>query len=104
MATIIRPTKNINSDRHKQRQKYYQDTQYRKIRDWYIRTHPLCEKCGKPAQDCHHIRSPFTNGLTEDERYALLRDEGNFISLCRECHQEEHNNVRHVKIYGKDFT
>ena len=101
MPTIFKPKrKSRNSYKSKLRAKLYSDTQYRKIRDWYYQTHPLCEMCLKenknktaPSIDIHHKISPFQGDLSMEERYSLLRDENNFIALCRECHE---------KIHGKE--
>ena len=57
--------------------------------------HPLCERCEKagkvvPAEDCHHIIS-FMTGKTLLDKKALAFDPNNLESLCKECHQKEHN-------------
>jgi 5-methylcytosine-specific restriction protein A len=58
--------------------------------------HPLCERCqskGKitPAIDIHHRISFMT---VEDDLLkmkAIAFDYDNLESLCKECHQKEHN-------------
>lgn len=55
---------------------------WKRIRDRYIRSHPLCEECLKnkrtiPAQEVHHI-VPLTQGGDN-------RDE-NLMALCTSCH------------------
>lgn len=104
MPTIYKPKrKSRNSDKSKLRAKLYSDTQYRKIRDWYYQCHPLCELCLKdenktvPSMDIHHKISPFQGDKTMEERYSLLRDENNFIALCRECHEKIHGNIKKRK-------
>ena len=103
MPTIYKPKKKQRtSDKSKLRAKLYSDTQYRKIRDWYYQCNPLCEMCLKdnktvPAMDIHHKISPFQGDMTMEERYHLLRDENNFIALCRECHEKIHGNVKKRK-------
>jgi len=57
---------------------------WKRIRDRYIATHPLCEKCaslGKitPAEEVHHIK-PLSQGGTNDV--------DNLMSLCTSCHSE----------------
>ena len=57
---------------------------WKRIRDRYISTHPLCEQCEKygkvtPAQEVHHIR-PLSQGGTHDF--------DNLMSLCTSCHSE----------------
>jgi 5-methylcytosine-specific restriction protein A len=55
---------------------------WKRIRDRYIKAHPLCEECNRngrltPAQEVHHI-IPLAGGGTHDE--------GNLMALCKECH------------------
>lgn len=86
-------TTHNNTDMRKLRQKAYQSTAWRKLRESWIKMHPLCEEClleGKvtPAEDVHHVRSPFKNGQIN---YQLLLDENNLTSLCKKHHAEIHN-------------
>lgn len=76
----------------KLRQKAYQNTTWRKLRDTYMKSHPICEECLKTgkvtaATDIHHIKSPFRNG---EVNYGLLLDDKNLMSLCAECHGKIH--------------
>lgn len=71
----------------------YNNTTWRKLREVYMHEHPLCEECLKkgkvtPAEDIHHIRSPFTGG---DINYSLLLDDNNLEAVCKKCHQLIHN-------------
>jgi 5-methylcytosine-specific restriction protein A len=55
---------------------------WRKVRDYYRATHPLCEQCleqgrATPAQEVHHVK-PLSQGGTND--YENLR------ALCCSCH------------------
>lgn len=80
------------TDMRKLRQQAYQNTTWRKLRDTFMKEHPICERClakGKitPATDVHHIKSPFRNG---EVNYSLLLDDKNLMSLCRECHGDIH--------------
>lgn len=73
---------------------YYNSMQWRNLRNYYIKRHPLCERCeqlGKTtlAQECHH-RTPFLQGTTDEERWELLLSETNLMSVCRECHLTLH--------------
>ena len=74
------------------RQKAYQNYNWRRLRNDYIRLHPLCAEClrngkVKPATDVHHLRSPFKGG---EINWTLLMDVNNLESLCAECHGLEH--------------
>jgi 5-methylcytosine-specific restriction protein A len=55
---------------------------WKRIRDRYIKTHPLCEECLKnkkttPANEVHHIKPLSKGGDSSDE---------NLMSLCSSCH------------------
>jgi len=57
-------------------------SEWRKIRNRYIKAHPLCEECLKterltPAQEVHHVL-PIKKGGTHDE--------SNLMALCKSCH------------------
>ena len=57
---------------------------WKRIRDRYIKAHPLCEQCKKngtltPAEEVHHIK-PLSSGGKNDE--------DNLMSLCKSCHSE----------------
>ena len=80
------------TDMRKLRQTAYQNKHWRRLRDTYLREHPVCEECLKkgkvtPADDVHHIKSPFRGG---EINYNLLLDYHNLMSVCRKCHGEIH--------------
>ena len=86
------PSERKETDMRKLRAKAYQNTTWRKMRDTYLKSHPICEDClakGKvtPATDVHHIRSPFKGG---EINWSLLLDYDNLMSLCKECHGNRH--------------
>ena len=92
--------RNENTASREIRRKAYNNTEWRKLRDTYIKEHPLCEDClneGKvvPAEDIHHIRSPFQNGECNK---ALLLDYNNLMALCKQCHNKRHNPNQAPKI------
>jgi 5-methylcytosine-specific restriction protein A len=53
---------------------------WRRVRDAYLRSHPLCEECGQPAHEVNHRdgRSPLEPGANA---------ESNLQALCRRCHR-----------------
>lgn len=80
------------TDMRKLRQKAYQNTTWRKLRETYMREHPICEECLKKgkvtaAQDIHHKVSPFKGG---EINYTLLLDPDNLMALCKDCHGNIH--------------
>lgn len=105
MPTIQKPEKkkrysdNKDTDMRKLRKQAYQNTTWRKLRDTYMKEHPICADClakGKitPAEDIHHAKSPFRNG---EVNWGLLLDPDNLVSLCKQCHAERHNTERGIK-------
>lgn len=100
MAWINKPEKKKRNsferretDMRQLRKKAYNTTEWRKLREVYMRQHPICEKClekGKitPAEDIHHKISPFRGG---EVNYGLLLDHDNLMAVCKECHAEIHN-------------
>lgn len=76
---------------------YYATRAWKNLRDYYIQHHPLCERCleqgrVKPAEQVHHI-VPFLNGVSKAERYQLLLDPSNLMSLCVDCHKVIHREL-----------
>lgn len=98
MPTINKPQKKIsakknNTDMRLLRQKAYRLPAWRKMRDSYMKEHPICEECLKvgrvtAAEDVHHKRSPFRNG---EINWGLLLAYDNLESVCKECHARIHN-------------
>ena len=80
--------------------KYYGDKRWKRLREWQITNHPLCEDClfegrSVPATEVHH-RVPFSRGKTQDEKWALLLDPNNIVSLCSSCHDKRHAILNHT--------
>ena len=67
---------------------FYNSPEWQKVRQAVLmRDRFLCVKCGRPAEEVHHKThlSPKNIG---DPRITMNMD--NLISLCRDCHFEEH--------------
>lgn len=81
---------------------YYQNRQWKQLRQWKIINNPICENCAHfgiitPADEVHHLKV-FGAGTTEDEKYRLLLDPLNLRSLCSHCHDLYHNEMRRLHI------
>lgn len=68
---------------------------WKRIRDRYVRSHPLCEMCLKEGryiavEEVHHI-VPVSKGGTHEER--------NLMALCRSCHTKIHMEMGDRKPY-----
>lgn len=64
------------------------DSRWRKAREGYLRSHPLCAECERqgrvtPATVVHHIDHNQWNN-----------DPSNYEALCRECHEKHHKRIR----------
>lgn len=53
------------------------DSTWRAVRARFLKNNPLCEQCGEPATEVHHI-TPLSHGGTHDV--------GNLVALCKRCH------------------
>lgn len=87
-----RHVKYLNQRPHVGREVY--DSNWVKVRDAYLREHPLCEDCeaiGVVRQaDMVHHKIPVANG-------GAMYDEENLRSLCVTCHGKYQNDS-----YAKD--
>lgn len=107
MATInknrIRPSrqKNICSEAFNSAP-FYNSLAWKRFRNTYIKEHPICECCLKhkhiePATELHH-KTPYSNGITEEDQWRLFLDPKNIISLCERCHYAIHTKIKEYKL------
>ena len=78
--------------------KYYGSSDWKYLRLWKINTQPLCENClhygiVTPAEHVHHV-IPFGTGQTELDKWRLLLDPSNVMSVCSSCHELFHKTMR----------
>lgn len=83
------------------RNTYYQSNKWKKLRNGYIMTNCLCELCmledkTTPAEDIHHIVSPFQEGV--DTKY-LFFNSNNLMALCKNCHGTLHSNKKEQDLW-----
>jgi 5-methylcytosine-specific restriction enzyme A len=67
------------------------DSLWHKVRNRYIASHPLCERCGERgltvvASVVHH-KVPLDQG-------GARFDQTNLMALCRDCHEQIHGRQR----------
>lgn len=77
---------------------FYQDKRWKKLRDWYMVSHPICADCAiegrsVPADECHH-KIPFSTGATHEEKMQLLLDPNNLVALCSYHHDKRHGKMK----------
>jgi 5-methylcytosine-specific restriction enzyme A len=75
--------------------KFY--NKYQRVRKVKILLNPICERCAakpipivKATHDVHH-KQPISTGKDYYEKYLLATDIENLESLCKDCHDLEHN-------------
>lgn len=56
------------------------DVKWRRIRAMYLRRHPECAECGRPAEEVDHI-TPLARGGTHQWE--------NLQALCKSCHSKK---------------
>ena len=81
---------------------YYNSNAWHSLRDEYYAKHPLCECClshGRvtAAEHIHHRRK-FLSGITDTERWQLLLDENNLMSVCAKCHTALHIKAKRYNM------
>lgn len=74
--------KDYNTYRRDPRSKKRYGSEWKRIRNIFIKEHPLCEECRRngrvtPAEEVHHIL-PLGRGGTHDTN--------NLMALCKSCH------------------
>jgi len=90
----VNNTKPVQWKKDEDGAKYYNSKYWKNLRNAFIREHPLCYDCaleGKstPAEEVHH-KIAWSTGKTEDEKWNLLLDPDNLVSLCIKHHHERH--------------
>lgn len=91
--------KRESHDRHNNKwNHYYQNRQWKLLRDYYMMLHPICEDCmingrSVPAEECHH-KVAFSTGTTEEEKMQLLLNPDNLVALCKSCHMKRHGYLK----------
>ena len=78
---------------------FYKSQRWKQIREFVLmRDKYLCQKCGSPASEVHHIIP-----VTEDNiSFGETHTEDNLVSLCRDCHCRIHDKHRTRSGYSCD--
>ena len=75
------------SREHNHSKKYGRE--WKRLRDKYIKQHPLCERCGAIATEVHHIVPIIEGG----KNHSI----DNLMSVCESCHKEIHREMENDK-------
>lgn len=79
---------------------FYNSKKWRRVSAAYMSSKLyICERCGKPAQICHHKKWLDAQNVN-DPTVALNPD--NLEALCIECHNAEHGLRHDITVFDKD--
>ena len=85
---------------------FYDSKEWKRTREYILmRDAYLCRKCGAPAEEVHHIVHLSPENIGDP---AVTMNPDNLISLCRDCHFEEHRGDhgrgrQHEAAYPYEF-
>lgn len=67
---------------------FYRSKEWQSTRDYVLkRDNYLCVKCGKPAEEVHHIVHLTPENIGD---ITITMNPDNLASLCKDCHFAEH--------------
>jgi len=79
---------------------FYNSKEWRRVSAAYMSSKLyICERCGKPAQICHH-KKWLNEKNVHDPETALSFD--NLEALCIECHNAEHGLRHDITVFDSD--
>jgi hypothetical protein len=70
----------MNDKRRYYREEYMKTDHWKRLRDGFMATHPICEVCGNPSQDAHHVVYKHLYNVNPSDLRAV----------CRSCHDTIH--------------
>lgn len=66
---------------------FYDSKEWINTRDYVLRRDKYLCRCGRPATEVHHIIHLSPQNIGD---VSITMNPDNLISLCRDCHFEEH--------------
>lgn len=66
---------------------FYNSKEWANTRDYVLRRDKFLCRCGRPATEVHHIIHLSPQNIGD---VSITMNPDNLISLCRDCHFEEH--------------
>ena len=69
---------------------------WKNLRLWYLKQHPLCQKCLErgfivAAKEVHH-KYKISSGIDYQQKLQIALNINNLSSLCIPCHHDEDKN------------
>lgn len=81
-------------------EKFYKSKEWKKIRQHIYKTkYGICELCGAPGDEVHHIIPLTPNNITNQD---ITLSKSNLILLCKSCHQKQHKQQKQERRYTFD--
>lgn len=81
-------------------ERFYKSDKWHFARDIVIaRANGLCEKCGAPGLEVHHIVHLTVDNVDD---VSISINPANLIYLCRDCHNKEHGRFTNKQEYKFD--
>lgn len=86
---------------------FYKSKEWQMTREYVLRRdNYLCVKCGRPAEEVHHIKHLSPSNIYDP---AVTMNPDNLASLCKDCHFAEHKadkaaGHRKQAIPGTEYT
>ena len=75
---------------------FYNSKEWQKCRDYVLKRDAyLCQHCGNPAEEVHHIIHITPRNI---EDIAVTMNPDNLISLCKDCHFEQHRKSKKESV------
>ena len=95
----------MRNTRNKEYHRLLSSSRWRRLRQSFLRKHPLCEECErnnrtKLAKVVHHI-IPVEDAKSAAQMELLAYDASNLEALCEECHELRHVELGSSKKKGK---
>lgn len=67
---------------------FYNNSHWRKVSKAFMQSkNYICERCGKPARICHHVKHITPQNIHDPE---ITMSWDNLECLCQECHTRHH--------------
>lgn len=80
---------------HKEIDKFYHSKRWKSFRNYIIYSrHGICEECGKPGTEVHHIKALTLENYLNDE---VALNPKNMKLLCRACHDSERSKEKEIR-------
>lgn len=81
-----------------EQKRFYSGKKWLKLRDKYLKEHPLCERCllAGRAQVAEHVHHKIELNEDNYKNPMIALNEENLEALCFDCHRKEHHNASEI--------